>query len=103
MHAKHADGVELNDLSGRVVGTYCVNPLIEDVLLVELKIVNALDDAHHVPGTNYLMATCLMATGLQPAGNRISVSPTRDRKRGTQPVKHAEPSACFACIFLYLR
>ena len=33
--------------------------LVEDVLLVELKTVKALDDAHRMQCTNYLKATSL--------------------------------------------
>ena len=106
MHAKHADGDSLNDLSGRVigcaftvlntlgagflekvyenalahelreaglsvvqqsgskvhykgvlVGEYFVALLVNDVLLVELKTVKALDDTHRMQCTNYLKAT----------------------------------------------
>ena len=51
-----------------LVGEYFVDLLINDVLLVELKTVKALDDAHMPPGacpegrmqcTNYLKATGL--------------------------------------------
>jgi GxxExxY protein len=42
-----------------VVGEYFVDLLINDVLLVELKAVRALDDAHRMQGTNYLKATGL--------------------------------------------
>jgi hypothetical protein len=84
MRAEHADNSELNELSGRVigcafmvlntlgtgflekeryrdilVGEYFVDLLINDVLLVELKTVKALDDAHRMQCTNYLKATGL--------------------------------------------
>jgi GxxExxY protein len=40
-----------------LVGEYFVGLLINDVLLVELKTVKALDDAHRMQCTNYLKAT----------------------------------------------
>ena len=46
--------VHYNDV---VVGEYFVDLLVEDVLLVELKTVKALDDAHRMQCTNYLKAT----------------------------------------------
>jgi hypothetical protein len=39
--------VHCNDI---LVGEYLMNLLIKDVLLVELKTVKALDDAHMPPG-----------------------------------------------------
>ena len=42
-----------------LVGEYFVDLLINDVLLVELKTVKALDDAHRMRCTNYLKATGL--------------------------------------------
>ena len=42
-----------------LVGEYFVDLLINDVLLVELKTVKALDDAHRMQCTNYLKATGL--------------------------------------------
>jgi GxxExxY protein len=42
-----------------VVGEYFPDLLIEDRLLVELKIVKALDDSHRMQCTNYLKATGL--------------------------------------------
>jgi GxxExxY protein len=42
-----------------VVGEYFVDLLVEDVLLVELKTVRALDDGHRMQCTNYLKATGL--------------------------------------------
>ena len=44
---------------GILVGEYFVDLLIDDVLLVELKTVKALDDAHRMQCTNYLKATGL--------------------------------------------
>jgi GxxExxY protein len=45
--------------SDAVVGEYFPDLLVEDVLLVELKTVNDLDDAHRMQCTNYLKATGL--------------------------------------------
>jgi GxxExxY protein len=42
-----------------LAGEYFVDLPINDVLLVELKTVNALDDAHRMQCTNYLTATRL--------------------------------------------
>ena|ERR1039458_2117001 len=42
-----------------LVGEYLVDLLVEDVLLVELKAVKALDDVHRMQCTNYLKATGL--------------------------------------------
>jgi GxxExxY protein len=42
-----------------VVGEYFPDLLVEDVLLVELKTVRALDDTHRMQCTNYLKATGL--------------------------------------------
>jgi GxxExxY protein len=42
---------------GTVVGEYFVDLLVEDVLLVELKTVRALDEAHRAQCINYLKAT----------------------------------------------
>jgi GxxExxY protein len=42
-----------------VVGEYFPDLLVEDVLLVELKTVKALDDTHRMQCTNYLKATGL--------------------------------------------
>jgi GxxExxY protein len=46
--------VHYNDV---VVGEYFAGLLVEDVLLVELKTVKALDDAHRMQCTNYLKAS----------------------------------------------
>ncbi len=48
--------VRYNDV---VVGEYFADLLVENVLLVELKTVNALGDAHRMQCTNYLKATGL--------------------------------------------
>ena len=48
--------VHYNDV---VVGEYFADLLVEDMLLVELKTVKALDDAHRMQCTNYLKATGL--------------------------------------------
>ena len=42
-----------------LVGEYFVDLLVNDVLLVELKTVKALDDVHRMQCTNYLKATGL--------------------------------------------
>ena len=42
-----------------LVGEYFADPLVSDVLLVELKTAKALDDAHRMQCTNYLKATGL--------------------------------------------
>ena len=52
-----------------VVGEYCVDLLVEDVLLVELKTVKALDDAHRMQCINYLKATGLQLCLLLNFGN----------------------------------
>jgi len=44
---------------GVAVGEYSTDLLVEDVLLVELKTVRALDDVHRMQCTNYLKATGL--------------------------------------------
>jgi GxxExxY protein len=40
-----------------VVGEYFVELLVEDAVLVELKTVKALDEAHSLQRVNYLKAT----------------------------------------------
>jgi GxxExxY protein len=45
--------------SSVLVGEYFVDLLVNDVLLVELKTVRALDDTHRMQCTNYLKATGL--------------------------------------------
>lgn len=42
---------------GIIVGDYLVDLLVEDALLLELKAVKALDDAHRAQCLNYLKAT----------------------------------------------
>jgi GxxExxY protein len=44
---------------GNVVGEYSSDLLVENVLIVELMAVKALDDAHRMQCTNYLRATGL--------------------------------------------
>lgn len=58
--------VHYND---EVVGEYFPDLLVEDVLLVELKTVKALDDAHRMQCTNYLKATGLRLCLLFNFGN----------------------------------
>jgi GxxExxY protein len=43
----------------KVVGEYFVDLLVEEILLVELKTVKALDEAHRAQCVNYLRATGL--------------------------------------------
>jgi len=45
--------------SGKVVGEYFPDFLVEDMLLVELKTVKSLDDTHRMQCANYLKATGL--------------------------------------------
>jgi len=58
--------VHYNDV---LVGKYFADLLVEDVLLVELKTVKALDDAHRMQCTNYLKATGLQLCLLLNFGN----------------------------------
>ena len=44
---------------GIVVGEYIADLMVEQVLLVELKAVKALDQAHHAQCINYLKASGL--------------------------------------------
>lgn len=53
----------------REVGEYFVDLLVEDGLLVELKTVKALDDAHRMQCTNYPKATGLLLCLLLNFGN----------------------------------
>jgi len=52
-----------------LVGEYFVDLLVEDVLLVELKTVKALEDAHRMQCTNYLKASGLRLCLLLNFGN----------------------------------
>ena len=52
-----------------VVGEYFVDLLIEDAVLVELKAVKALDEAHRLQCVNYLKATGLRLCLLLNFGN----------------------------------
>jgi GxxExxY protein len=63
---QHGVRVLYNDM---VVGEYFPDLLVEDVLLVELKIVKALDDTHRMQCTNYLKATGLRLCLLLNFGN----------------------------------
>ncbi len=53
-----------------LVGEYFADLLVEDALLVELKTVKALDDAHRMQCTNYLKASglqlCLLLNFSRP-------------------------------------
>jgi GxxExxY protein len=44
---------------GIVVGDYTVDLLVEDIVLVELKVARAIDEIHHAQCLNYLKATGL--------------------------------------------
>jgi GxxExxY protein len=44
---------------GIVVGEYAVDLLVEDIVLVELKVAKAIDEIHHTQSLNYLTATGL--------------------------------------------
>ena len=88
-----------NAVSRRTTMTYWfVNTsrtlLVENVLLVELKVVKALDDTHRMQCANYLKATglrlCLLLNFWQIAPGDPTCSP--------RPVNHTGPFACFACI-----
>ena len=63
MARMHADENGLNALTvpydGTMVGEYVVDLMIEQALLVELKAVKALDQAHHAQCINYLKASGL--------------------------------------------
>ena len=52
-----------------LVGEYFLDLMVDDVLLVELKTVKALDDAHRMQCTNYLKATGLLLCLLLNFGN----------------------------------
>lgn len=54
---------------GTVVGEYVVDLVIEQTLLVELKAVKALDQAHHAQCLNYLKASGLPLGLLLNFGN----------------------------------
>lgn len=55
--------------NGMVVGEYLADLVVEDVLLVELKTVKALHDAHRMQCTNYLKASGLRLCLLLNFGN----------------------------------
>lgn len=52
-----------------VVGEYFVDLLVDDAVLVELKTVKALDEAHRLQCVNYLKATSLHLCLLLNFGN----------------------------------
>lgn len=54
---------------GTVVGEYFVDLLVDEALLVELKTVKALDEAHRAQCVNYLKATGLHLCLLLNFGN----------------------------------
>jgi GxxExxY protein len=45
--------------NGIVVGEYAVDLLVEDIVLIELKIAKAIDEIHRAQCLNYLKATGL--------------------------------------------
>jgi GxxExxY protein len=45
--------------NGNTVGAYFADLLVENVLVIELKVANALEDAHRAQCLNYLRATDL--------------------------------------------
>jgi GxxExxY protein len=55
---------------GVIVGNYCVDLIVEDDVLVELKVVKHFDDIHLAQCLNYLKATgkhlCLLINFAQP-------------------------------------
>ena len=55
---------------GIVVGNYCVDLVVEDEVIVELKVVKKIDDIHMAQCLNYLKATrkrvCLLINIAQP-------------------------------------
>ncbi len=53
----------------KVVGEYFVDLLVDDAVLVELKTVKALDEAHRLQCVNYLKATGLRLCPLRNFGN----------------------------------
>ncbi|HEY4174891.1 MAG TPA: GxxExxY protein [Rhodopila sp.] len=55
---------------GVVVGSYTADLLVENAVLVELKVVSALDGVHQAQCMNYLMATRLRLCLLLNFGNR---------------------------------
>jgi GxxExxY protein len=63
---QYAAGVHYEDI---LVGEYFVDLLVNDVLLVELKTVKTLDEAHRMQCINYLKATGLKLYLLFDFGN----------------------------------
>ena len=84
---------------GVVVGEYFADLLVEQVLLVELKTVKALDEAHSAQCVNYLKATGLQLCLLLNFGKpRLEIRRVANRLQSTPP--HLRPSACI-CGFKY--
>jgi GxxExxY protein len=63
---QHGSTVTYRDV---LVGEYFVDLLIEGAVLVELKVVKALDEAHRLQCVNYLKATGLRLCLLLNVGN----------------------------------
>jgi GxxExxY protein len=65
---------------GMVVGQYCVDLLVEQALLVELKAAKALDQAHRAQCVNYLKASGLKLCLLLNFGNsRLEIKRVANR------------------------
>jgi GxxExxY protein len=77
-----------------VVGEYFVDLLVEDAVLVELKTVKALDEAHRLQCVNYLKATDLRLCLLLNFGNpHLEIEHVANRLRSVP--SHPRASACF--------
>jgi len=65
---------------GTVIGEYFVALLVEDILLVRLKTVKTLDEAHRAQCVNYLKATSLPLRLLLNFGrSRLEITRTANR------------------------
>jgi GxxExxY protein len=58
---------------GQIVGEYCADLLVEDVVIVELKAVQALAKEHEVQLVNYLTATGIDTGLLINFGSSVQV------------------------------
>jgi hypothetical protein len=83
IHAEHADGVRLNDLSRYVIG--CA-----------FTVLNTL-------GTGLLQKVYENVVAIEVRAAGLAQATSGDKTRGPWSVNHTEPSACFACICLHLR
>jgi GxxExxY protein len=66
---------------GIVVGDYIADLIVEDTVLIEIKAVRNLDDAHTAQCLNYLAATTMPVCLLINFGRRVEVK----RLRGKAP------------------